>query len=76
MPSTSPFSYEWSEQLGTYYEVASRLHTEDPRGDIVVLGTGLTYKLGKNVQLDGGVNFDVTQAADRINPFVGLSIRF
>jgi hypothetical protein len=74
--ASASFSYEWSEQLGTYYEVAARLHTEDPRGDIVVLGTGLTYKLGKNVQLDGGVNFGVTQAADRINPFVGLSIRF
>ena len=69
-------SYEWSEKLGTYYEVAARLHTEDPRGDVVFLGTGVTYKLGKNVQLDAGVNVGVTPAADRVNPFVGLSTRY
>jgi long-subunit fatty acid transport protein len=43
---------------------------------VVVLGTGLTYRLSKNVQLDAGVNFGVTSAADRINPFVGLAVRF
>lgn len=74
--SSASLSYEWSEKLGSYYEVAARFHTEDPRGEIVVLGTGFTYKLGKNVQLDAGVNFGVTSAADRINPFVGLSTRF
>ena len=74
--SSASLSYEWSEKLGTYYEIAARFHTEDPRGDVVVLGTGFTYKLGKNVQLDAGVNFGVTSAADRINPFVGLSTRY
>jgi hypothetical protein len=73
--SSASLSYEWSEKLGTYYEIGARFHTEDPRGDVVVLGTGFTYKLGKNVQLDAGVNFGVTSAADRINPFVGLSTR-
>jgi hypothetical protein len=28
------------------------------------------------VQFDGGVNFGLTRAADRINPFVGISARF
>jgi long-subunit fatty acid transport protein len=56
--------------------VAARFHTEDPRGDVVVLATGFTYKLNKNLQLDAGVNVGVTSAADRINPFVGLSRRF
>ena len=74
--ASASLAYEWSERLGTYYELAARFHTEDPRGDIVVLATGFTYKLRKNVQLDGGVNFGVTSAADRINPFVGLSTRF
>ena len=74
--ASASLSYEWNENLGTYYEVAARFHTEDPRGDVVVLGTGFTYKLAKNIQLDGGVNFGVTRAADRINPFVGISTRF
>jgi hypothetical protein len=65
---------EWSDKLGTYYEVAGRFHTD--AGDEVVLGTGVTYRLSKNVQLDAGVNFGVTSAADRFNPFVGLAVRF
>ena len=75
LASTS-FSYEWSEKLGTYYEIAGRFNTENPLGDPVVLGTGFTYKLSNNVQFDAGVNVGVTRAADRINPFVGISSRF
>lgn len=74
--SSASLSYEWSEKLGTYYEVAARFGSNDPRGDVVVLGTGVTYKLRKNLQLDAGVNVGVTPAADRINPFVGVSTRF
>ena len=59
-----------------HYEVAATLDTDDPRGDIVVLGTGITYAATDNIQLDAGVNVGVTSAADRINPFVGLSTRF
>jgi hypothetical protein len=73
--ATASFSYEWTEKLATYYEVAGRFHTDDPRGDIVVLGTGVTYLLSKNVQLDGGINIGASSAADRINPFVGISMR-
>lgn len=69
-------AYEWNDAIGTYYELAARFHTDDPRGDAVIFGTGVTYSLGKNVQLDAGVNFGLTSAADRINPFVGLSTRF
>lgn len=74
--SSASLSYEWSENFGTYYEVAGRFGTQDPRGDVAVLATGFTYKLGKNLQLDGGVNFGVTRAADRVNPFVGVTARF
>ncbi len=35
-----------------------------------------TYALTDNVQLDAGVNVGVTSAADRFNPFVGVSSRF
>jgi outer membrane putative beta-barrel porin/alpha-amylase len=74
--ASASLSYEWSEKVATYYEVAGRFHTDDPRGDIVVVATGFTYQLSKNVQLDGGINIGATSAADRINPFVGISVRF
>lgn len=74
--ASASLSYEWTDKLGTYYELAAEFDTEDPRGDIVVLGTGVTYAVTENLQLDAGVNFGVTSAADRINPFVGVSRRF
>jgi len=69
-------SYEWNDRFGTYYEIATVLGTDDPRGDILVLGTGFTYAVNDNFQLDGGINFGVTSASDRVNPFVGLTRRF
>jgi len=74
--ASAALSYEWSDKLGTYYEVAARFNTDDTRGDVVILGTGLTYAVSQNLQLDAGVNVGVTSAADRINPFVGVSTRF
>jgi hypothetical protein len=75
--ASASLAYAWTEKLGSYYEVAARFHVDDPRGgEVVVLGTGLTYGLAENLQLDVGVNFGLTSAADRINPFVGLSRRF
>lgn len=74
--ATASLGYEWNSKLGTHYEIAATFNTGDPRGDIVVLGTGVTYAVTDNLQLDAGVNFGVTDAADRFNPFVGVSQRF
>lgn len=73
---TVAVSYEWTENLGSYYEVVARVGTRNPLGEAVALTTGITYKLHKNLQLDGGIGFGVTRAADRISPFVGISARF
>ena len=72
--ASASLGVEWSDKLGTFYEVAGRFHADG--GDEVVLGTGVTYRLSKNVQLDAGANFGITSAADRFNPFVGLAVRF
>ena len=69
-------AYEWNNRFGTYYEIATVLGTDDPRGDILLLGTGFTYAVSENFQLDGGINFGVTSASDRFNPFIGLTRRF
>lgn len=74
--ATASLSYEWTEALGTYYEIGGRFGLDDPRGDIVFVGTGVTYKLNKNLQVDAGINFGLTKAADVVNPFVGISARF
>ena len=74
--ASASLSYEWNDKLGTYYEVGGAFDREDPLGDVAFVGTGFTYKINKNLQLDGGVNFGVTRASDRVNPFIGLSARF
>jgi long-subunit fatty acid transport protein len=42
----------------------------------VILATGTTYSVTDNLQLDAGVNFGVTEASDRVNPFEVVSQRF
>jgi hypothetical protein len=74
--ASASLSYEWSEAISSYYEVAARFNTGNPLGDVAVLATGFTYKLSKNFQFDGGVRFGATRAADRVSPFVGVSARY
>lgn len=73
---SASLGYEWSEKLTTYLEVATRLATRDPLGDIGILGGGVSYKITSNFQLDAGVNFGVTQASYSVAPFVGVTARF
>lgn len=74
--SSASLSFEWTDKFSTYYEFAGRYRAKEAGGDIGLLATGFTYKLNKNLQFDAGVNFGVTNAADRFNPFVGISARF
>lgn len=75
--TSASLAYEWTDKFGTYYELAGRFNVDDPRGgEAVILGTGFTYAVTGTLQLDAGVNFGITSAADRINPFAGISRRF
>jgi hypothetical protein len=62
--------------LGGYAEFFSAVSTESGSEWVGTLDFGLTYGLTDNVQLDAGVNLGLTRAADDVNPFVGISIRF
>ena len=74
--ATAALSYEWTEKFGTYYEIAANFAASENGGTALILATGLTYAVTDNVQLDAGVNFGVTDAADRYNPFIGIATRF
>lgn len=75
--ASASLAYAWTDKLGSYYEVAANFHGDDPCGsDVVALGTGITYAVTDNLQLDAGMNFGVTAASDRFNPFIGVSQRF
>ncbi|MBA2126273.1 transporter [Hyphomicrobium methylovorum] len=75
--ASASLAYAWTDRFGTYYEVSTMFNVDDPRGsNVVVVGTGVTYAVTDNLQLDAGMNFGVTDASDRINPFIGFSQRF
>jgi hypothetical protein len=64
----------WGDIAG-YLEFFSQ-HSDEKGADwVATFDTGLTYGATPNVQLDMGVNVGVTEAADDLNPFVGISAR-
>jgi hypothetical protein len=64
----------WGDLAG-YLEFFSQHSDESGAKWIATIDTGLTYGATPNVQLDMGVNVGVTDAADDLNPFVGISAR-
>lgn len=74
--NSASVSFDLTEKLGLYAELYTEKHAEQ-RDDWIMTGdTGLTYKIGDNAQIDGGVNVGLTDAADDINLFVGAALRF
>ena len=63
-------------KLGGYVEFFSAVSTENHSRWVGTFDLGLEYGLTKNIQLDAGVNIGVTDAADDVDPFAGISIRF
>ncbi len=62
--------------LNGYVEFFSNASTEQDARWVATVDTRLTYALTKDIQLDMGVNIGVTAAADDLNPFLGLSMRY
>lgn len=62
-------------ELGGYLEVATLISNEDDADLIATFDMGLTYGLSEDVQLDGGVNIGLTDEADDVNPFLGVTFR-
>ncbi len=70
------FSHDFTKRLAGYVELFSNVSNERHAGWVATFDCGLTYRLSPNVQLDTGVNIGLTDAADDLNPFVGLSLRY
>ena len=66
----------WTDRLGSYAEVVWAFGEADAPGDVVTLNTGMTLALGRDWQLDAGINVGATRAADRLTSFIGISKRF
>lgn len=62
--------------LGMYVEFFSAVSEEEDSPWVGTFDVGFTYGLTPDIQLDAGVNIGVTDSADDINPFLGISLRF
>lgn len=68
--------HDLTEKLGAYVEFWSLISAENSSDWQGSVDVGLTYALTDNLQVDAGCNFGVTESAEDVHPFVGLSYRF
>jgi hypothetical protein len=64
------------EDLSGFVEFSGMASSEKGSRWIGTFNTGCTWALSKNIHLDAGVNIGVTPSAERVQPFLGLSMRF
>lgn len=62
--------------LAGYIEFFSLVSTDRDAPWVGTIDLGLTYQLTDNIQLDAGINIGITDSADDLNPFVGVTARF
>jgi hypothetical protein len=62
--------------LSAYVEFYSSVPTQASGDWVGTVDTGLLLQIGKNFQVDCGINMGVTSGADDWQPFVGASCRF
>lgn len=74
--NTITFSHDIVGNLGGYIEFFSLVSSESGNDWVGTVDLGLTYAISDDIQLDGGINIGVTDAAEDFNPFLGLSWRF
>jgi hypothetical protein len=70
------FGHALIGKLEGYLEFFSSVSTERGSGWIGTVDFGLTYAIAGNVQLDCGGNVGVRRAADDLNTFTGITVRF
>jgi hypothetical protein len=65
-----------TDKFSIYGELYGEINWEEASDIIATFDTGFTYQLTDNIQLDAGVNLGLTDSAEDVNPFVGISMRF
>lgn len=74
--NSATISFSLTDRLGLYTELFTERSSERGSSWVVTGDAGLTYALTDDLQLDGGVNIGITDAADDVELFVGISRRF
>jgi Putative MetA-pathway of phenol degradation len=72
---TAVLGYDITEKVGCFAEVLTAIDWENTDDPVVQFDCGVTYALTEDIQLDAGVYIGLTDAADDLTSFVGLSWR-
>jgi hypothetical protein len=74
--NTITLGHDLVGNLGGYLEFYSLVSDDHDADWIGMFDIGLSYGLTPNIRFDLGVNIGLTEPADDLNPFAGLSFRF
>ena len=74
--NTVTVSHDIVGKLAGYVELFNSVSNEPHSAWIATFDFGFTYAVSPDVRLDAGMNIGLTDAADDINPFIGLSMRY
>ena len=74
--NSASLSHKIAGPVSAYLEFFSDVPTEHSHDWIGTVDVGVTIMIAKNVQIDTGLNIGVTRAADDLQTFLGLSVRF
>ena len=73
--NTITLGHDLTKRLAAYVEFFAEVSTERGTPWVGTVDVGFTYALTADLQLDAGVNVGVTESADDVNPFVGVTWR-
>lgn len=74
--NSATISFDLNDRLGAYTELFTERGSERGARWIVTGDIGMTYAMSDDLQFDAGVNLGLTDAADDVEIFVGVSRRF
>ena len=74
--NTATISFDLTDRVGLYTEIFTEKSVERGTDLVATLDAGVTFAVSPDIQLDAGANLGITDAADDVNLFVGLSRRF
>ncbi len=74
--NTATIAFDLTDRVGLYTEIFTEKSVERGTDLVATLDGGVTFAVSPDIQLDAGVNLGITDAADDVNLFVGLSRRF
>ena len=73
---TAVLGHDIMGSLGGYVEYIGIVSGDGDSDYQALIGTGLTYGLSADLVLDVGANFGLTRAAEDVNVFAGVTVRF